>query len=136
MREGSDLCFGFDIEEQRELYAEQSEINIIKYDDPPELTKEQLLNMGFSKSTKTKVYRPGRATKGSAKQVTIKNQKYPSMTIASKETGIAYHSLLKFANGLITEKELLERQTKRIIRLQANLAFRESEEKIGRLREN
>ncbi len=139
MRE--ELMFAVNIDEERERYAKTSEVKIIRYDDTPIFTKEQLKSMGFLPTLPKQInkYR-GIKTKakssGGAKPVTIKNQKYPSMTIASAETGIPIYMISKYAKGLIDEKELLLRNAKRLQREESNKAYRDSEGKIESLREN
>ncbi len=121
--------FAVNIDEERERYANESEVKIIRYEEPLSFSKIEMKRMGFS-DTKIKVYRPGnkRKSSGSSKPVTIKNQKYPSMTVASEQTGIPITLIGKFAKGLIDEKELLLRNAKRLMREEANRAYGESEE--------
>ncbi len=136
----NNICYGVNEDEERIKSAENNSLKIIKYQNTPELSEEQLKQMGgFSdKPKKRNKYRPSnkRKSSGGRKPVTIQKVTYPSMAAASEATGIPYTLISKFANGLITEKELLLRNAKRLQREESNKAYRESEEKIESLREN
>ncbi len=125
MRE--ELMFAINIDKERERYANESEVKIIKHNPPLVFTDAELKQMGFTFADKKK-YRPSnKKPKGSAKPVTINKITYPSMVAASEETGIPLHQITKFTAGKITEKELLLRNAKRLMREEANRAYRESE---------
>ncbi len=124
-----EMFFGFDVDEQRELYANQSEVKIIKHDPPLSFSEAEMRKFGFSpiSSKKENKYRPSGKKANSAKPVIIRNQKYHSVAAASRGTGIPVYLIRKFSKGEIDEKELFKRNEKRLQREEANKAYRESE---------
>ncbi len=124
-----EMMFAANIDEQRIKEAKTSNVVVTKFDPPLEFSTEELKAMGFSltPSKRTK-YKPNKKSRSSCKPITIRNQKFPSLAAASEACGIPYHQILKFSTGKITEKELLLRNAKRLMREEANRAYRESEE--------